>query len=174
MPSVYALICCSGYETEYQFCLQYWKDTLTRGRDNTDRAPRLGLIVAALAFAGMGASFMQTILLPIQSELPMLLNASRGDTAWVITITLLTGAICTPIAGRLGDMFGKRRIALLLLALLVTGSVVAALSSSAAFLIIGRGLQGMGLGVIPLGIALLRDLLPAERLGSAVALVSAA
>lgn len=146
---------------------------MTRGRDNTGRQPRLGLIVAALAFAGMGASFMQTILLPIQSELPMLLNASRGDTAWVITITLLTGAICTPIAGRLGDMFGKRRVALLLLSLLVTGSVVAALSSSAAFLIIGRGLQGMGLGVIPLGIALLRDLLPAERLGSAVALVSA-
>ena len=135
--------------------------------------PRYGLIIAALAFAGMGASFMQTILLPIQSELPELLHASRSDTAWVITITLLAGGMCTPIAGRLGDMFGKRRIALVLLGLLVSGSVVAALSSSVVLMILGRGMQGMGLGVIPLGIALLRDLLPPQRLGAAVALVSA-
>lgn len=116
---------------------------------------------------------MQTILLPIQSELPALLGATRGDTAWVITITLLAGAVCTPIAGTLGDMYGKRRIALVLLGLLAAGSIVAALSQSVAPMIIGRGLQGMGMGVIPLGIAILRDTLPAERLGSAIALVSA-
>lgn len=142
-------------------------------RSKLTRSPRYGLIIAVLAFAGMGGSFMQTILLPIQSELPELLNASRADTAWVITITLLVGAIFTPIAGKLGDMFGKRRIALVLLALLVAGSVIAALSTSVGPMIVGRGLQGMGTGVIPLGIAILRDVLPPKRLGSAIALVSA-
>lgn len=144
-----------------------------RLRRQLSQAPKPGLVIAVLAFAGMGASFMQTILLPIQAELPTLLGASRADTAWVITITLLAGAICTPIAGKLGDMFGKRRIALVLLALLVAGSVIAALSSSAVPMIIGRGLQGIGMGVIPLGIAILRDVLPPQRLGSAIALVSA-
>ena len=144
-----------------------------RGNAARNREVRPWLVVGVLAFAGMGASFMQTILLPIQAELPTLLGASRGDTAWVITITLLAGAVCTPIAGKLGDMFGKRRIALVLLGLLVAGSVLAALSSTVGPMIVGRGMQGMGMGVIPLGIAILRDVLPPQRLGSAIALVSA-
>ncbi|WP_083603732.1 MFS transporter [Mycolicibacterium diernhoferi] len=134
---------------------------------------RAARVVAPLAFAGMTAAFTQTILIPIQGELPQLLNASSGDTAWVITITLLVAAICTPISGKLGDMYGKRRIALILLGVLILGSMVAALSPTVVPLIVGRGLQGMGMGVIPLGIAILRDALPADKLGSAIALVSA-
>src|SRR5690606_30702082 len=82
-------------------------------------------------------------------------------------------AICTPISGRLGDMYGKKTVALALLGLLVLGSVVAALSPSVVLLIVGRGLQGMGMGVVPLGISILRDVLHRERLGSGIALVSA-
>ncbi|AFR28739.1 EmrB/QacA subfamily drug resistance transporter [Arthrobacter sp. Rue61a] len=126
-----------------------------------------------LAFAGMSASFMQTILIPIQAKLPELLNASRDDTAWVITVTLLVSAICTPVSGKLGDMYGKRRVAVVLLSLLIAGSVISALSPTVVPLIIGRGLQGTGMGVIPLGISILRDTVPKERLGSAIALVSA-
>ncbi|MBO1901313.1 MFS transporter [Leucobacter weissii] len=140
---------------------------------SSTRAPHPRAVVGALAFAGMCASFMQTILIPLQAELPELLSASRDDTAWVITITMLASAICTPISGRLGDMFGKRRVALVLMALLVLGSLVAALSPTVTPLIIGRGLQGLGMGVIPLGISILHDLLDSDRLGSAVALVSA-
>lgn len=142
-------------------------------RSRLTRMPRPGLVIAVLAFAGMGASFMQTILLPIQSELPVLLDVSRDVSAWVITVTLLVAAICTPISGRLGDMYGKKTVALALLGLLALGSVVAALSPSVVLLIVGRGLQGMGMGVIPLGISILRDVLHKDRLGSGIALVSA-
>ncbi|WP_251857905.1 MFS transporter [Herbiconiux sp. L3-i23] len=131
------------------------------------------LVIGVLALAGMSASFMQTIVLPIQSELPELLDASRSDTAWVITATLLSASVVTPIAGRLGDMYGKRRVALALLAVLVAGSVVAALSTSVAMLIAGRALQGAVIGVIPLGISILRDVLHEDRLGGAIALMSA-
>lgn len=129
--------------------------------------------MAVLAFAGVGSAFMQTVLIPIQAELPALLRAERGDTAWVITITLLVSAVFTPISGKLGDMFGKRRVVLVLLGLILTGSVVAALSTSLAPLLVGRALQGSGAGVIPLGISILRDELPRRRLGGAIALVSA-
>jgi MFS family permease len=121
----------------------------------------------------MGAAFMQTILTPLQAELPQLLDAPREDTAWVITVTLLVSAVFTPISGRLGDMYGKRRVALVVLALLVVGSVTAAFSTSIVPLILGRALQGVGMGVIPLGISILRDVLPREKLTSSVALVSA-
>lgn len=134
---------------------------------------RQNLIVGVLAFAGMGGSFMQTILIPIQGELPRLLDAPANDTAWVITTTLLAGAISTPIAGKLGDMFGKRKIALILMALIVLGCVICALSSGLPTLIVGRALQGAGMGVIPLGISMLRDVLEPRKLGTAIALVSA-
>lgn len=137
------------------------------------RAAPAGLVVAVLAFAGMGASFMQTILIPIQAQLPKLLDASSEDTPWVITATLVAAAICTPIAGRLGDMYGKRRVAMALLLFQAAGAVLAAVSFSLAPMIVARVLQGMAAGVIPLGIAILRDALPPQRLGSAIALVSA-
>ncbi|MGO3151956.1 MAG: MFS transporter [Galactobacter sp.] len=132
-----------------------------------------GVILAVLAFAGLGASFMQTILIPIQGELPELLNTTSDMTAWAITSTLVAAAVCTPVAGRLGDMFGKRRIAMALLLLQAAGAVLAALASDVTTLIVARALQGAVAGVIPLGISILRDVLPRERLGSAIALISA-
>ncbi|MDT0181650.1 MFS transporter [Microbacterium sp. ARD31] len=130
-------------------------------------------IVAVLATAGLASSFMFTLVVPIQSKLPELLNASREDTAWVVTSTLLAAAVITPIAGRLGDMYGKRRIVLVLLALLVLGSVIAALSPGIIGVIVGRALQGAVTGVIPLGISILRDVLHENRVDSAIALISA-
>jgi MFS family permease len=137
------------------------------------RMPRQGAIVAVLAIAGLASSFMFTLVVPIQSKLPELLDASREDTAWVVTSTLLAAAVITPISGRLGDMYGKRRIVLVLLALLVVGSVIAALSPGIVGIIVGRTLQGAVVGVVPLGISILRDVLHENRVDTAIALISA-
>lgn len=138
-----------------------------------ERRPRQGAVIGVLAGAGLVASLMQTLLIPIQAELPRLLDAPRDTTAWVVTVTLLVSAVCTPIAGRLGDMYGKRRVALALLGLLALGSIVCALAPGLEAMIAGRALQGCGAGVIALGISILRDTVEPKRLGSAVALVSA-
>lgn len=142
-------------------------------RRRLTRMPRQGAIVAVLAIAGLASSFMFTLVVPIQSKLPELLDASREDTAWVVTSTLLAAAIITPISGRLGDMYGKRRIVLVLLALLVVGSVIAALSPGIVGIIVGRTLQGAVVGVVPLGISILRDVLHENRVDTAIALISA-
>ncbi|MDL5487401.1 MFS transporter [Microbacterium wangruii] len=135
--------------------------------------PRQGAIVAVLALAGLASSFMFTLVVPIQAKLPELLDASREDTAWVVTATLLAAAVVTPIAGRLGDMYGKRRIVLVLLGVLVLGSVVAALSTEIIGVIVGRALQGAVTGVVPLAISILRDVLHEDRVDAAIALISA-
>ncbi|MBA2807664.1 MFS transporter [Streptomyces sp. KM273126] len=136
-------------------------------------APRANLVVVALAFGGIVVSLMQTLVIPIVPELPQLLNAPASDTAWAVTATLLAAAVATPVMGRLGDMYGKRRMLLVSLVMLIAGSVTAALSDSLTPMIVGRVLQGLASGVIPLGISIMRDELPAERLGSATALMSA-
>ena len=146
------------------------------GRDSrrslTHSTPRW-LTVGVLAFTGLCSAYMFTLVVPIQAELPHLLHADRADTAWVVTITLLVAACATPISGRLGDMYGKRRIVLVLIGLLILGSLVAALASGIGGVILGRALQGATTGVIPLGIAIMRDVLPPARLSTAVALMSA-
>lgn len=130
-------------------------------------------IIAVLATAGLASSFMFTLVVPIQARLPELLDASREDTAWVVTSTLLAAAVVTPISGRLGDMYGKRRIVLVLIGVLILGSVIAALSQDIVGIIVGRTLQGAVVGVVPLGISILRDVLHENRVDSAIALISA-
>ncbi|MEV0623438.1 MFS transporter [Nonomuraea sp. NPDC050404] len=130
-------------------------------------------VVAILAFAGIVVALMQTMMIPLIPQLPRLLHATPSDATWAITATLLTGAVATPVVGRLGDMYGKRRMLLIGLALLVLGSFIGALSGTLAPMVVGRSLQGLAMGVIPLGISVMRDVLPADRLGSATALMSA-
>lgn len=137
----------------------------------TDRRP--GLIVTVLAFCGIVVSLMQTLVVPLLTDLPRLLDTSASNASWVVTATLLSGAVCTPVMGRLGDMYGKRRILALCLALLTTGSAICALSDTILPMIAGRLLQGASFGVIALGMSLMRDELPPARLGPSVALMSA-
>jgi len=144
-----------------------------RDRRRLTRVPSDRAIIATLAGTGLIAAFMQTLVTPIIPELPQLLNSVPSDTSWVLTSTLLAAAIATPITGRLGDMYGKRRIVLVLLAVMTLGSIVAALSDNVIPMIVGRSLQGIGLGVISLGISILRDVIHPKNLGGAVALVSA-
>ncbi|MHC3474567.1 MFS transporter [Streptomyces sp. 7R007] len=149
-------------------------DALSRSADARDAAPpRSGVVVAVLAFAGIVVALMQTLVIPIVPELPKLLDAPASDTAWAVTATLLASAVATPVVGRLGDMFGKRRMLLLSVVLLVAGSVLCALGESLLPMVVGRAVQGLSAAVIPLGISIMRDELPPERLAGATALMSA-
>ncbi|MDQ7809650.1 MFS transporter [Amycolatopsis sp. A133] len=136
-------------------------------------APSGRAIVVVLASCGLVASFMQTLVVPLIPVFPRLLHASAADASWVVTVTLLAASVITPVSGRLGDLYGKRRMILVSLALLIAGSVVSATTSALGFQILGRGLQGCAMGVIPLGISIMRDELPPERVGGAISLMSA-
>lgn len=146
---------------------------MTVSRESTAPATRSGAVVAVLAFAGIVVSLMQTLVIPIIPKLPEYLSAEAADTAWVITATLLAAAVATPMVGRLSDMFGKRRLLLISVVLMVVGSVLGALSSDVGPMIVARTLQGLAAGVIPLGISVMRDVLPREKLAGAVAMMSA-
>ncbi|MFC8762503.1 MFS transporter [Streptomyces sp. NPDC057193] len=141
--------------------------------DGSKPDARPGGVVGVLALAGIVAALMQTLVVPLIGDLPKLLGTTASDASWVITATLLAGAVATPVAGRLGDTLGKRRVLLVSVIPLIAGSVVCALASSVVPMIVGRGLQGLGMGVVPLGISLLRDILPPEKLGGSIALMSA-
>jgi MFS family permease len=129
-------------------------------------------VVAVLAFAGIIASLTQTLVIPLLVELPRIFSTSLSNTSWVVTVTLLASAVITPVAGRLGDMYGKRLIILASFVPLFLGSVLCAAAESVVPMIIGRGLQGLAAGMVPLAISLLKEVLPPAELRGAIALVS--
>jgi MFS family permease len=131
------------------------------------------LLVLVLCAAGVSVSLMQTLLIPVIPELPRLLDTGASNAAWAITATLLTAAVATPVFGRLGDMYGPKPVLISCAVLLTCGSLLAALTTSLLPLIIGRGLQGFGIPIIPLGISVMRSCVPPERVGSAMGMMSA-
>jgi MFS family permease len=118
------------------------------------------------------AALLQTLVIPLIPALPTLLNASPADTPWVVTITLLVSALVTPIGGRLGDLFGKRRVLLWTLTAATTGTIVSAVTTSLLPMVIGRGLQGCAMAGVPLALGILKDVLPPHRTGPVIALLT--
>ncbi|MBA3780547.1 MAG: MFS transporter [Nocardioides sp.] len=116
---------------------------------------------------------MQTLVVPLLPDFPRLLDTTSDNAAWLVTVTLLTSAVATPILSRLADMHGKRRMIVVSLVALLVGSLLGALSDSLALLIVARMLQDFAPALIPIGISTMRDELPPERIGGAVALMSA-
>ncbi|MER7133317.1 MFS transporter [Streptosporangium saharense] len=135
-------------------------------------APHPRFLVAVLAFCGVVVAVMQTLVIPLLPHVPALTGSTPTAASWLVTVTLLSGAVCTPVLGRIGDMYGKRRVLLASLGLLTTGSVLCAAGSQIGVLIAGRALQGTALAVMPLGVSIMRDELAPNRLLSSVALMS--
>lgn len=129
--------------------------------------------VVALASSAMLASFLQTIMTPLVPELPSTFGVSAGQASWVLTAPLLAACATAPVTGRIGDRLGRRSVLVALLALILVGSVVGALSHSLTGVIAARAIQGVGLGVMGLNVSVIRDVVPSERRAGAVAAVSA-
>jgi MFS family permease len=115
---------------------------------------------------------MQTLTVPLVADFPRMLDASASDAAWVITATLLSGTVAAPILGRLGDLYGKRRLILIALSLMVVGSLVSGFTSDLVPMIVGRAVQGFALGAIPLGIGIIWEQVRPDRRNMAVAVMS--
>ena len=138
---------------------------------NTSHRDDNGLVLV-LAFGGIVVSLSQTLVIPLLAVLPSILGTSAVNASWVVTITLLAGAVAGPVMGRLGDLYPKKYVLIGCTGVMVAGSVLCALSGSLWPMLIGRALQGVGIGVIPIGIAAMREILPPARLGPAIALMS--
>lgn len=143
------------------------------GTPESRRSRPTALIIAVLGLCGTLVSLQQTLVLPLLPDFPEILGTTSDTASWLVTITLLTAAVGTPIVSRLADMFGKRLMLIVCMWSVIAGSIIAALSTSVGFVIFGRGLTGLGACLVPVGISIMRDHLPAEKVGSGVALMSA-
>jgi EmrB/QacA subfamily drug resistance transporter len=128
---------------------------------------------ALLAVAGVSYALLQSLVAPALPEIQRALHTSENGVSWVLTAYLLSASIATPVIGRLGDMYGKERLLVIVLALLSVGTVVSALSTTLAVMLVGRVIQGAAGGIFPLAFGIIRDEFPRERVAAGIGLMSA-
>jgi EmrB/QacA subfamily drug resistance transporter len=131
------------------------------------RATFVVLAASVAAFA-----LLQSLVVPVLSTLQHDLGTTQNTVTWVLTAYLLSASIFTPIMGRVGDMVGKEHVLVATLVALTIGSLLAALATNVAVMIVARVIQGVGGGVVPLSFGIIRDEFPPARVSSAVGVIA--
>jgi EmrB/QacA subfamily drug resistance transporter len=126
-----------------------------------------------LAGATVSYALLQSLVAPAIPDIQHALHTSVDSASWVLTAYLLSASIATPLIGRLGDMYGKERLLVVVLVLLCVGTVASAVATSLTVMLAGRVVQGAAGGVFPLAFGIIRDEFPRERVAGAVGMMSA-
>jgi MFS family permease len=118
--------------------------------------------------------FSETMLLPAIPEIMQDFGISYGTAAWIFSSYLIVAAVMTPIAGKMSDIYGKKKVLLGLLTMYVIGIVAGGFADNISFLLASRIIQGLGLAAIPAAFSLLRDTFPPAKLAIAVGVFGSA
>lgn len=124
--------------------------------------------VVVLGFAAFDLTLEAALIFPALPALANHYSASLTAVVWLVTGFLLASAVAVPLVGRMGDVFGKRRMILFSLAAFALGSLICALTDSIGLAIAGRIIQGLGAAIGPLAYALVRDTVKPEELPRAI------
>ena len=142
---------------------------MTTSLDRANYRVTFGVLVLGVS----AYALLQSLVIPALTTIQSTLHASQNTVTWVVTAYLLSASIFTPVMGRVGDILGKEHVMVATLVALSVGSVIAAEAHSVSVLIIGRAVQGIGGGVIPLAFGIIRDEFPREKLASAIGTIAA-
>ncbi|WP_051208961.1 MFS transporter [Propionicicella superfundia] len=132
-----------------------------------------GVVVLFLSLGGFAFAVLQSMVAPALPDIAAQLHTSSADVSWVVTAYLLAAAVLTPVLGRLGDIAGKRRVLIIVVAVLAVGTLLAAAATTLPVLIFARAVQGTAGAILPLSVGIVRDELPPERVNVSVGLLSA-
>src|SRR6266480_3846420 len=133
-------------------------------------SPSPRAILAVLSLGGISYALLQSLVVPALPEIQKSFHSSESAVGWILTAFLLSASVATPILGRLGDMYGKERLLMIVLVMLAFGTLISAVASSLWLLILGRVIQGASGGIFPLAFSIIRDEFPNERVPGAIGL----
>ena len=133
---------------------------------------------AWISLAILGSSILitmygETMLLPAIPDIITEFNISYNTAPWILTAYLIAGAVMTPIAGKLSDIYGRKKMVLIIMIIYIIGISLGGLSSNITILIISRVIQGIGISMFPISFGIVRDQFPPEKLAIGVGTFSA-
>ena len=114
----------------------------------------------------------ETMLLPAIRDIIGDFHISYSTSSWILTAYLISGAVATPIAGKLSDIYGRKKMVLIIFIIYIIGISAGGLSNNITFLVIARVIQGIGISMFPIAFGIIRDQLPKEKLAIGVGLFS--
>ena len=110
-----------------------------------------------LAAAAVSYALLQSLVAPALLTIQHDLNTTTTGAAWILSAYLLSASVITPIAGRLGDMYGKKLVMVAVLIVLAAGTALAGVATSIGVMIVARVIQGAGGAIFPLAFGIIRD-----------------
>ncbi|MCE4267267.1 MFS transporter [Rhodococcus globerulus] len=132
---------------------------------------RQSVLLPALLLLGVVSTAVGSLGAPLLPTIMSDMDVSLSTSQWALTISLIVGAVAAPVLGRLGDGRRRREVILSALAIVAMGCVLAALPLGFEWLLVGRAMQGVGLGLVPLAITAARDGLPEHKRASGITLI---
>jgi MFS family permease len=135
---------------------------------------RAWFTLAILSSTLLTVFFSETMLLPAIPEIIQDFKIPYGMAAWIFSAYLIVAAVMTPIAGRLSDLYGKKKVLLTLLIIYIAGLTAGGFADSISFLLVTRIIQGVGLAAVPAAFSLLRDTFPPAKLAIAIGVFGSA
>ncbi|HZE78060.1 MAG TPA: MFS transporter [Nitrososphaeraceae archaeon] len=130
------------------------------------------ITLAIISCVGLISMFADTMILPAIPDFIKDFKISYNTSSWILASFLITGAVMTPIAGKLSDIYGKKKILLIILGIYAIGISVAAISTNFTFLLIARVIQGVGVSMFPIAFGIIRDTFTKEKLAVAQGIFS--
>jgi MFS family permease len=116
--------------------------------------------------------YTETMLLPALPQLIEDFDLSYNTSSWILSAYLVAGAVMTPVSGKLSDIYGKKRIMIILILIYTVGLIISPFSSNFFMLLISRILQGIGISVFPVSFGLVREQFPREKLAISQGIIS--
>src|SRR6266487_4698781 len=129
-------------------------------------------VLAILSCIATMVMYAETMLIPAIPDLIKDFHVSYSTSAWILTAYLITGAVMTPIAGKLSDIYGRKKMVLIIFIIYIIGICAGRLSSNITFLVIARVIQGIGISMFPIAFGIIRDQLPRDKLAIGVGVFS--
>ena len=128
--------------------------------------------LAILGSALLIAMYGETMLLPAIPDIIKEFNISYNTSSWILSAYLISGAVSTPVAGKLSDVYGRKKMVMIILIIYIVGISLGGLSTSITFLVIARVIQGIGISMFPIAFGIIRDQFPKEKLAIGVGVFS--
>ena len=126
------------------------------------------ITLGILSILGIISVSAETILLPAIPDLIVDLDISYENLSWILASLLVTGAVMTPIAGKLSDIYGKKKVLLIILTVYILGLLLEAMATNFLSLVTARVMQGVGISMFPIAFSIIRAKFPPEKLAIAL------
>jgi EmrB/QacA subfamily drug resistance transporter len=130
-------------------------------------------VLLTLTCAALLITYVETMVIPGVPTIQKDFATTASVTSWITSALLIVGAVVSPLFGKLGDTYGKKRILLASIVFYIAGVGIAGFAPTIYFLILARAVQGVGFAMVPLALAIIADVFPKERVATAQGIISA-